>query len=313
VTGAYIRSNLLCIGGLEFRFPDSISWPGEGPLACYTSFLDRPPVPATDADVINVSMHRGVSAIAGERSGLMDSGDGIIWFKAGDVHVVQKVLPHIASDPLWEIRMHLNDNAAELHFSKTYLEGEASDGGWPVGAPRYQIDQHLVMHFLGARNGALIHSAGIGHQGKGFMCSGVSTAGKTTISRLLVDHGAFEILTDDRVILSCSGEDGVLMHGTPWTGEGQYATSGVAPLAAMFFLKKDKDVRVERLSVADAVARMLPVTSVPWFDAELMDLTLSSLDKVAARVPVYDLYFTKTAETPQFIAELLAETASALG
>ena len=53
----------------------------------------------------------------------------------------------------------------------------------------------------------------------------------------------------------------------------------------------------------------LPVTSVPWFDKELMTRTLKSLEKVAERVPAYDLYFEKTAETPQFIAEMLAETA----
>lgn len=307
MTCGYLRSNLLCIGGLEFRLPESIAWPVEGPLDCYRSFLDRPPVPALAIDVIDVSLHHGISALAGERSGLMDSGDGIVWFKSGDAHVVQKLLPHIASGPLWEIRIYLNDNAAELYFSETYLEIEELDGGWPVAAPRYQIDQHLVMHLLGARNGALIHSAGIVHQGQGFMCSGVSTAGKTTISCLLMDHGEFEVLTDDRVILRANDEDGVMMHGTPWTGERQYASAGVLPLAAMFFIKKSKEVRAERLSVPAAVERMLPVASVPWFDGNLTAQTLSSLENVAAKVPAYDLYFPKTAETPQFIANMLAE------
>lgn len=300
----FIKSDLLCIGGMEFRFPESISWPEEGALSCYKSFLHRPSVPADDDDIINVSMHKGISSIEGERSGLMNSGDGIVWFQSGGVHVVQKVLPEILSEPLWEIRMHLKDNEAELYFSEVYLESEPLDGDWPLGAPRYQIDQHMAMHFLAFRKGVLVHSAGIGFKGKGFMCSGVSTAGKTTISRLLLDHGDFDILTDDRVILRYT-EDGIAMHGTPWTGEGQYATSGVAPLSAIFFLNKSDKVSAEKLSVADTVARLLPVTSVPWFDDELMTPALKTVEEIAENVPAYNLHFTKTSDTPQFIAGMI--------
>jgi hypothetical protein len=336
----YIKSDLLCIGGLEFRFPESISWPEDGTLSCYHSFLDRPAVPAVEADVINVELKTGIPSFDADRTGIMDSGDGMIWSKSGDVHVVEKVLPHISSEPLWTIKIYLEDRLAELYFSEIYLASEDQDEGRAVAAPRYPLDQHLAMHFLASRQGALIHSAGIGFSGKGFMCSGVSTAGKTTISRLLIDDhahacslassglagGRFEVLTDDRVILRShaenssplGGEDkgeGVIsnntsdvqMHGTPWTGEGQYATAGVAPLAAMFFLEKDKEIRADRLSVADAVARMLPVTSVPWFDEELMAGTLKTLEAVAQMVPAYDLHFTKTAETADFIANMLTQ------
>lgn len=300
----YIHSDVLCIGGLEFRFPEPVSWPEEGPLSCYTDFLNRPSVPVGNADIINVSMHKGIPAIAEEQRVLMNSGDGIVWLKSNDARIVQKVVPHILPGPLWEIRMHLDDSEAELYFSEAYLETEESDGSWPVGAPRYQIDQHMAMHFLASRNGVLVHSAGVCYQGKGFMCSGVSTAGKTTISRLLINHGRFDILTDDRVVLRCSN-DGITMHGTPWTGEGQYATSGTAPLEAIFFLKQDEKVRVEKLSVKDTLARLMPVTSIPWFDEEIMSSVLQTLEKIAEKIPAYDLHFTKTAETSEFIADML--------
>jgi len=301
----YLKSDLLCIGGLEFRFPEPIPWPEEGVHSCYTSFLERPSEPAVDADVINVELKTGRPSMDEGRSSVMDSGDGIMWYRSGDVHVVEKVLPNISPEPLWTIKIYLDNRSAELYFSDLYIESEEKDDGRAVAAARYPLDQHLAMHFLASRQGALIHSAGIGCGEKGFMCSGVSTAGKTTISRLLIDDGRFEVLTDDRVILRCGDDDSVTMHGTPWTGEGQYATAGVSMLSAMFFLNKDKEVRADRLSAADTVARLLPVTSVPWFDEGLMAGTLKTLEAVAQRVPAYDLHFTKSSETADFIAEML--------
>lgn len=301
----YIKSNLLSIGGLEFRFSHTVSWPDGGSLACYNSFLDRSAIPVAESDVINVAMKIGLPPADTVMDGLMESGDGIRWFNAGAVHVVEKVLPHISSGPLWRIEIRLEDKSAELYFSELYIEKEEIHDGWPVGAPRYPMDQHMAMHFLASRNGALIHSAGIGLNGRGFMCSGVSGAGKTTTSRLLIEDGRFEVLTDDRVIVRCKGDGGVTMHGTPWTGEGQYATSGTAPLAAIFFLKQDKDVRARRLSEKETVERFLPVTSIPWFSEDLMTQTLKTLEDVAKNTPAYDLHFTKTSDTASLIADMI--------
>ncbi len=298
----YIESPLLSIGGLDFHFPCPVSWPLDGTLSCYQAFLK----PLLDnADNISVSLNRGSPKLAAEHTDILDSGDGTIWSRCGDYHLVEKVVPHLSSSPIWTVVIHSEKLEAEIWFSDQYLDIQEKQGLWPVAAPSYPIDQQLAIHFLARRQGVLLHSAGIEYMGKGFMCSGVSGSGKTTIYRMFAETEGFDLLTDDRVILRTNGENGVVMHGTPWSGKGQYATSGRAPLKAVFFLKKDSEVRETRLSASEAVSRFIPVASVPWFSNELTTDTLKTIEAVAQGTPAFDLHFTKTTETIQLVTDIM--------
>jgi hypothetical protein len=293
---------------LVFEFSESIIWPTKGPLSCYTAFLEQPA--GLSSDVITVELKTGLPVADEAREAIMDSGDGIRWSRSGGVHVVEKILPHISTSPIWVLRIHMNESSAELYFSDVHMAAEECHGDWPVAAPRYPLDQHMTMHFLAPLKGALVHSAGIRCAGKGFMCLGVSGAGKTTLSRLLAEEDGFEILTDDRVILR-SRSNGMMMHGTPWSGEGRYATSGMAPLSALFFLKQDTEVRAQPLDVKQVVSRFMAITSVPWFDERLMTETMRTLGQIAEHTPAYDLHFTKTAETVDLVADIVGAGGSA--
>ncbi len=300
----YVHTNLLCIGGLQFHFSESIQWPDAGPLASYHPFLSRPSVPAAAPDIIKVRLKAGLSRHEDDICNLVESGSGIRWFRAGGAHVVESLLPHISPDPLWAIEMKIDEQEATLCLSDLYMEKEKRIERWPVAVPRYPRDQHMAMHFLPGLRGALIHAAGGCHSGRGFLCAGKSGAGKTTISRVISERGGIDLLTDDRVITRRGPDGAFTVHGTPWTGEGQYATAGTAPLNAIFFLHKDSENRVEQLSTVETFERFMPVTTVPWFDQDLVTGALAHVEELSRVIPAYDLHFARD----QGAAELIADT-----
>lgn len=318
-----VKSSSLRIAGFGLGFSHPVSWPTTGALSCYLPFLTD----GQATDTIDLELCRGLPCRERDPSYFSEStDDGIRWYGGGDARFVERFMVDSPEERLWALELHLRDSRGTLYFSDFWLRNEECAHGWPIAALRYPIDQHIMIHFLPFHDAALIHAAGAVCAGRGFLCAGVSGAGKTTMSRLLADDDRFALLTDDRVITRSGdphreGEPavsrprvrlgtaslGMTVHGTPWTGEGQYATAGEAPLKAAFFLHKAKEDRVERLNTQQAVERFMPVTSVPWFDEQLTTLSLKHIEKLARTIPAYDLHFTATPSAPSLIARVLEE------
>ena len=154
----------------------------------------------------------------------------------------------------------------------------------------YPLDQLLMMYLLASKEGALIHAACADINGKGYLFPGRSGAGKSTIARLFASEG-YETLSDDRVIIRHI--DGLFRSfGTPWPGDAQIAVNRHLPLAGIFFLAQSTANRVVGITPREALEKLLPVTSIPWYDAETMSKILAFLNGLVATVPSYVLYFT---------------------
>ena len=155
----------------------------------------------------------------------------------------------------------------------------------------YPLDQLLVMVTLATRSGAIFHSVGMETGGRAYVFAGRSRAGKTTLARLLMRDPEVRGLSDDRVIVR-GGASRFRAYGTPWPGEGRVAVNASAPLSALFVLAKGPSCAVRRLSPREAVHRLIPTISVPWFDAKLAERMLAWLDRLTGRVPCYEFCFT---------------------
>ncbi len=114
-----------------------------------------------------------------------------------------------------------------LHF-------DASPRG-PHYALDYPLDELLFQHRL-AREGALeVHACGVVWRGRTLLFCGRSGAGKSTTARLWSRHArGARLLSDDRVVLR-PGKRSVRAYGTPWHGDGGFASPASAPLGALFF------------------------------------------------------------------------------
>jgi len=156
----------------------------------------------------------------------------------------------------------------------------------------YPLDEVVVANLLGRGRGVELHSCGIiDRNGRGHLFVGVSGAGKTTTARLWADDAA-GIVSDDRVIVR--EQDGVMhMFGTPWHGEAELSMAAGVPLAGVYLLVQSDSNALQPLSHATAVARLFRCTFPLFHDGEALEFTLSFLARLAGKVPVRELLFTR--------------------
>jgi hypothetical protein len=154
----------------------------------------------------------------------------------------------------------------------------------------YPLDQLLFMYHLAYCDGVLVHAAGSDLAGRGLIFPGCSGAGKSTLARLFVDCRIGKLLSDERVIVRQTGA-GWQVYGTPWAGTEDIASNSYAPLSGMFFLKHGKCNHLQALTAENALERLLPILSIPWYDSEVMSRIVIFAKHLVANVPAYEMSF----------------------
>lgn len=168
-----------------------------------------------------------------------------------------------------------------------------SGRGWVRQNPNpYSLDSVLrIVHslVLAGQGGFLLHAASAVCDSSAYLFSGVSGAGKTTMTRLA--PAGITLLTDE-ISYVRPGADGYLAYGTPFSGE--LAKSGencAAPIRGLFFLEKGAENRVDLLSPAESVRRLM--RNVLFFaeDRELVEKLFATACDFIRRVPIRRLTF----------------------
>jgi hypothetical protein len=156
----------------------------------------------------------------------------------------------------------------------------------------YAIDCVLrIVHtlILARQGGFLVHAASAIRGGRAFLFSGVSGAGKTTISRLAPPDAT--LLTDEISYVRREGNC-YLACGTPFAGElARLGENQSAPIGALFLLEKGLENKIEPVGAAEAVQRLL--RNILFFadDPELVKLVFQSACEFASLVPIRRLVF----------------------
>jgi hypothetical protein len=156
----------------------------------------------------------------------------------------------------------------------------------------YSLDTVLrILHslILAERGGFLLHAASAISDGQAFLFSGVSGAGKTTMTRLAPPD--VTLLTDEISYLRPNA-GGYAAFGTPFAGE--LARSGencTAPVSALFFLEQGPENRIDEISSAEAVRRLM--RNILFFaeDHMLVEKLFATACDFVAKVPIRRLTF----------------------
>jgi len=166
----------------------------------------------------------------------------------------------------------------------------------------YSIDAVLrIVHTLtlAKQGGFLLHSASAIRNGRAFLFSGVSEAGKTTISRLAPSD--VTLLTDEISYVRKQG-DGYVAYGTPFTGElAKLGENVSAPIAGLYFLAKGAENRIDPMSAGEAARTLLSNLLFFAEDEELVRSIFDSAFEFASRVPVFRLTFFPDARVWELI------------
>ena len=157
----------------------------------------------------------------------------------------------------------------------------------------YSLDSVIrIIHslVLAEEGGFLVHAASGIRNGRAFVFAGVSGAGKTTMSRVAPADAT--LLTDEISYIrkSASGYDA---YGTPFAGElARLGTNVKAPLAALYFLEKGPENRIELRSASDAALDLIRNVLFFAHDPELVQRVFDAAIEFVSRVPVARLVFT---------------------
>jgi hypothetical protein len=184
-----------------------------------------------------------------------------------------------------------------------FADSAGADAG-PFHGPAMEL---LMINYLAQGRGVITHACGIERGGKGILFVGESGAGKTALARLWGHGGGVDILSDDRVILRNRGGR-YWIYGTPWHGEGGFASPRGGGLKAIFFLRQGTENVVEPVKAVNAVSRLLTCSFPPYWDAEGMEFTLGFLEDAVASVPCHELSFVPDSRVIDFVRAFCDET-----
>jgi hypothetical protein len=181
-----------------------------------------------------------------------------------------------------------DESNAILEFSLQKREWDLwIDCPWKEVDPlEYPLDG-LVLYYLTVINGdIMIHASGINHSGKGYMFSGVSGKGKSTIATLWEKSRAF-IIHDDRLIIRRT-DSGYRMYNTPVYNNDEPRNS---PLDRIFIIDHATSNRILPVTGAVAVSLVMANCIQHNWGSEIIARLLGSVSIMCETIPVKKLYF----------------------
>src|SRR5437773_12339969 len=158
---------------------------------------------------------------------------------------------------------------------------------------QYALDsllRFLLSWKLLDRRGFLLHAATVVRDGKAYIFTGRSGAGKSTVASLSPQGS---VLTDEISLLR--RENGVWRaYGTPFWGEFRAAGSNTsAPVAGIFRLLQAAENRLEALRPMAILRALLPNVLFFSAEAEANRRLLEILSQAATEISGYNLAFRK--------------------
>ncbi|MDO9087392.1 MAG: hypothetical protein Q7U53_14380 [Anaerolineaceae bacterium] len=136
--------------------------------------------------------------------------------------------------------------------------------------------------------GLLVHAAGLERNNQGYLFTGPSGAGKTTVCRVSTDCN---ILNDDMVILY-PGSSSWIISATPFWNPTQVPPgTGSVPLHMILHLKQAKQHKIENVSFSKAIADLL--THIPAVSQNPLhtSLLLQRCSEIVTKAVVRELQF----------------------
>lgn len=145
--------------------------------------------------------------------------------------------------------------------------------------------------FCGAHHGILMmHSSVIKHVGYGFLFQGKSGTGKSTHSRLWLQHiNDTELLNDDNPAVRLMTDGEARVYGTPWSGKTPCYRQEWVPVGGFLRLHQAPKNEIHKFTPLEAFASILSSCSTMIWDEPSYDGICQTISGICRSVGCYDL------------------------
>jgi hypothetical protein len=196
----------------------------------------------------------------------------------------------------------LSDQGKEgiLKFSLTTRKWDLyiKESGNTIDPFEYPLDG-LILYYLTVIHGdILIHASGVNHAGHGYLFSGVSGKGKTTIAKLWDNAGA-RVIHDDRLIIrKISGA--YRMYNTPVYNND---VSSESPLSRIYLIEHGTENKFVTVKGATAVSLVMANCIQHSWNPQIIAGIMGSISMMCANIPVARLSFKPDRSIIDFILD----------
>ena len=146
----------------------------------------------------------------------------------------------------------------------------------------------------------VMHGSVVATQGAGYMFTAHSGVGKTTRTKLWLDHiPGSKVINGDKPLLRVT-ENTVYAYGTPWCGKENWNTNTSVPLRAIFLLERVRDGEdnsITELQFSEA----FPVLYRQTFRPDLPKARRKTLHLLLALSSKVKIYRLRCAPTPEAV------------
>jgi hypothetical protein len=135
----------------------------------------------------------------------------------------------------------------------------------------------------------MVHASVIAHDGGAYMFLGRSGTGKSTHSRLWLEHirDTYLLNDDNPVVRFVDGE--AIIYGTPWSGKTPCYKNESMPLKAVVRLSQAPSNKIARLAPLQSFASLMPSCSCMRWDGKSVSSMHKTIEKVIGVVPCWHL------------------------
>lgn len=192
------------------------------------------------------------------------------------------------------------EKKALLKFSITSGEWdlwiESSDR--EVDPMEYPLDG-LILYYLSVKHGDIfIHASGVNNLGHGYLFSGVSGKGKSTMANIWENTGS-KVIHDDRLIIRKT-RDGYTMYSTPVYKDDEPRSSQINKIFLIEHGVKNKAINV---SGAAAVSLVMANCIQHNWNSEIIARLLGSISIMCKKISVVKLAFRPDRNIIDYILE----------
>ena len=154
-----------------------------------------------------------------------------------------------------------------------------------------------------------LHASTVCYEGKSILFLGESGTGKSTHTRLWLNHIAgAELLNDDSPFVRIMDDNSVMAFGSPWSGKTPCYINKSAPVAAIVRLSQAPHNKITRLKGIAALGALLPSCPPAFaYDERMLGRITDILDVILQWVPVFSLECLPNPEAAYLMHETLYE------